>query len=269
MRYSSPSLSIRNKIDFFISCSRVVTRLPGGKLYKDTRKEVRFEQRELSLPTTSRYPVWLFIGSVLIWHMYHPLSDSFTSRMWRNHVRWSLWETAIRWFFVITWLAIVNIVWVSTRSHATCNKIEKTLLVSVRISPLSSQFLITRYNTQSNRTITEIVSFRQFFGKEKRKDYLPSLDRNELAALSRCGLTTWKKVAGVKGKVNKSPCSRLRFGRRGKTRAREKERRDVVRVRMHHPPLPETATNESFSRWLAINQPVRKMWSARWKKKKG
>lgn len=132
---------VRNKIDFFISCLRV-TRLPGGKLYKDTRKEIRFEQRELSLPTTSRYPVWLFIGSVLIWHMYHPLSDSFTSRMWRNHVRWSLWETAIRWFFVITWLAIVNIVWVSTRSHATCNKIEKTLLVShvlsITLFPISN-----------------------------------------------------------------------------------------------------------------------------------
>lgn len=37
---------------------------------------------------------------------------------------------------------------------------------------------------------------------------------------------------------------------------------------MHHPFLPQTTTNESFSRWLAINQPVRKMWSACWKKEK-
>lgn len=51
--------------------------------------------------------------------MYQPRSDSRTSRMWRNHVRWSLWETAILWFFVITWLAIVKIVCVSTRNHAT------------------------------------------------------------------------------------------------------------------------------------------------------
>lgn len=72
------------------------------------------------LPTTCKYPCWLFIGSVLIWHMYHPLSASFTSRMCRNHTRWSLCVTAIRWFFVITWLWMVNMVWVSTRNHATC-----------------------------------------------------------------------------------------------------------------------------------------------------
>ena len=72
------------------------------------------------LPTTSRKPVLLDIGSVLTWHMYHPRSFSRVSLMWRDHVRWPLWVTAIRWFFVITWLAIVRIVCVSTRSHATC-----------------------------------------------------------------------------------------------------------------------------------------------------
>lgn len=71
------------------------------------------------LPTISMYPTWLFIGSVFIWHMYHPLSDSRTSLMWRNHVRRSLCVTPIRWFFVMTWLAMVRMVCVSTRSHAT------------------------------------------------------------------------------------------------------------------------------------------------------
>lgn len=76
-----------------------------------------------NLPTTSRKPVWLFIGSVFIWHMYQPRSVSRTSRMCKNQVRWSLWVTPILWFFVITWFAIVRIVWVSTRSHATWNNI--------------------------------------------------------------------------------------------------------------------------------------------------
>lgn len=62
----------------------------------------------------------LDIGSVLTWHMYHPLSVSLVSRMWRHHLRWPLCVTAIRWFFVITCVAIVRIVCVSTRSHATC-----------------------------------------------------------------------------------------------------------------------------------------------------
>lgn len=73
-----------------------------------------------NLPTTSRKPVLLDIGSVLTWHMYHPRSSTRVSFMWSDHVRWPLWVTAIRWFFVMTWVAIVKMVCVSTRSHATC-----------------------------------------------------------------------------------------------------------------------------------------------------
>jgi hypothetical protein len=70
-------------------------------------------------PITSRWPTWLFGGSVLIWHMYQPRSLSLTFRTCRYHVRWSLCVTLIRWFFVITWLAIVRIVYVSKCSHTT------------------------------------------------------------------------------------------------------------------------------------------------------
>lgn len=115
--------------------------------------------------------------------MYHPLSDSFTSRMWRNHVRWSLWETAIRWFFVITWLAIVNIVWVSTRSHATCNKLKVLATVSNRIivflifnltsqtSCIIDAFYAILLNLLSNKNIdTQVYSslITRYYRKLKR-----------------------------------------------------------------------------------------------------
>lgn len=73
----------------------------------------------VALPTTSRYPTWLFIGSVFIWHIYHPLSDSLTSRMCRYHVRLSLCVTVMRWFLVMTCVAMVRMVCVSTLNHAT------------------------------------------------------------------------------------------------------------------------------------------------------
>lgn len=82
----------------------------------------------INLPTTSKNPVLLDIGSVLTWHMYHPRSVSRVSLMWRDHVRWPLCVTAIRWFLVITWLAIVKMVCVSTRSHATCKSPRQILL---------------------------------------------------------------------------------------------------------------------------------------------
>lgn len=71
------------------------------------------------LPTTLRYPTWLFIGSVLIWHIYQPMSLCLTSRICKYQLRCSVWVTAMRWFFVMTWLWIVRIVCVSTLSQAT------------------------------------------------------------------------------------------------------------------------------------------------------
>lgn len=73
-------------------------------------------------PTTLRYPIWLFMGSVLIWHMYHPLSDSLISLIRSCQMRCSVWVTEIRSLLVMTSVSIVSIVWVSTRSHATCNE---------------------------------------------------------------------------------------------------------------------------------------------------
>lgn len=82
---------------------------------------IRYQFSKFYSPTTSKYPTWLFMGSVLIWHMYHPLSASRTSRICKYHDRWSLCVTPMRWFLVITWLWMVRMVCVSTRSHATCN----------------------------------------------------------------------------------------------------------------------------------------------------
>ena len=76
-----------------------------------------------NLPTTSKYPERCLIGSVLIWHIYHPRS-----------LGWTLWSCKIQTlaaglfneilgFLVITLLWIVRMVWVSTLTHATWNNI--------------------------------------------------------------------------------------------------------------------------------------------------
>lgn len=77
------------------------------------------KSRIFNLPTTSRKAVCDFIGSVFIWHMYHPRSSSRTSRTCKNQALWSLCVTPILWFFVMTCVPIVRIVWVSTLNHAT------------------------------------------------------------------------------------------------------------------------------------------------------
>lgn len=76
-------------------------------------------------PTTFRKPIWFRIGSVFTWHMYHPLSDSLTSFIRSTHLRPSTCVIVIRWFLVITCVCIVKIVWVSTRSQATCVTINR------------------------------------------------------------------------------------------------------------------------------------------------
>lgn len=57
--------------------------------------------------------------------MYHPLSDSLTSRIFNCQARFSTCVTTIRWFLVITCVCIVKIVCVSTRSHAICTNNNK------------------------------------------------------------------------------------------------------------------------------------------------
>lgn len=87
-----------------------------------------FLKKHVHLPTTFKYAIWLFIGSVFIWHIYHPLSDSLTSRIFNIQARFSACVTIIRWFFVITCVWIVRIVCVSTRNHAICNERRKNHL---------------------------------------------------------------------------------------------------------------------------------------------
>lgn len=55
----------------------------------------------------------------LTWHIYHPRSDSFTSLILSSQIFFSVFVIEIRWFLVIMWCWMVNMVCVSTRSHAT------------------------------------------------------------------------------------------------------------------------------------------------------
>lgn len=65
-------------------------------------------------------PTWLFIGSVLIWHMYSPLSSSCTLCMCRFHVLRSLCVTVTLGLCVMTWLWIAWMALVSDFTHPTC-----------------------------------------------------------------------------------------------------------------------------------------------------
>jgi hypothetical protein len=63
-------------------------------------------------PTTCKYPNWVFAVTVFIWHMYLPLSSSWTFAMCKNQVlclSCLSCVTEIRGFLVITWLCTVNI----------------------------------------------------------------------------------------------------------------------------------------------------------------
>lgn len=62
---------------------------------------------------------WLFMGSVLIWHMYMPRSSSWTFFTCRFHVEWSLWDTETRGLWVITWSCIAWIAFVSAFTQPT------------------------------------------------------------------------------------------------------------------------------------------------------
>lgn len=75
--------------------------------------------RMYSLPTTSKYPERCLIGSVLIWHMYQPLSVDCTLCNCKIHSLVEGLLSEIRGLRVITLLWIVRIVCVSTRTQAT------------------------------------------------------------------------------------------------------------------------------------------------------
>lgn len=97
---------------------------------RDGKCFLSFSYTHFYIPTTCKCAVWLFIGSVFIWHMYHPWSVSLTSLICNDHVLWSLCVIPILWFFVITCPAIVSMVCVSTLNHATWNK-RKSFLHSI------------------------------------------------------------------------------------------------------------------------------------------
>lgn len=71
------------------------------------------------LPTTCRYPNCVFAVTVLIWHIYRPLSSSCTLLICKNHVLCLSWVTLMRGFLVITWLWTVKIADCSKCIHAT------------------------------------------------------------------------------------------------------------------------------------------------------
>lgn len=68
----------------------------------------------------SMIPTWLFIGSVLIWHMYSPPSSSCTLSIWRLQVFKLVWLTLTLGLCVMTWLWIAWMALVSDLIHPTC-----------------------------------------------------------------------------------------------------------------------------------------------------
>lgn len=62
---------------------------------------------------------WLFIGSVLIWHMYCPLSSSCTFLICKFHVVWSLCDTDTLGLCVMTWSCMACMAFVSALTHPT------------------------------------------------------------------------------------------------------------------------------------------------------
>lgn len=103
-------------------------------------KNILIKIIKLFLPTTFKNPTWLFMGSVLIWHMYQPMSVSLMSRICKYQFRCSVWVTAMRWFFVITWLCMVRIVWVSTLSHATW-KIQNIFRNNFKLKKMENMYM--------------------------------------------------------------------------------------------------------------------------------
>ena len=75
--------------------------------------------------TTSKYPDRCRMGSVLIWHMYQPRSSGVTLCSCKVHTLDLGLLSEMRGFRVITLLWMVRIVWVSTRTQATCNQGER------------------------------------------------------------------------------------------------------------------------------------------------
>ena len=114
-----------------------------------------------NVPTTSRNPFLLLIGSVLIWHIYHPLSLSSTFSIWSRHVSRSWWDKDTLWLRVMMWWWMVRMVCVSTRTHATYwlwNSIKSIFIICI-ISPLLvNSFQVKHFNWV----------FLFCWGKEKR-----------------------------------------------------------------------------------------------------
>lgn len=107
--------------NYHVGACRIIKNVWGHYQRKKSGKKWNAEGNVMkNLPTTFKYPTWFFIGSVFIWHMYQPLSDSLTSFILNTHARFSTCETVIRWFFVIICVWIDKIVCVSTFSHAIC-----------------------------------------------------------------------------------------------------------------------------------------------------
>ena len=62
---------------------------------------------------------WLVMGSVLIWHMYNPLSLRCTTSISNVQELWPLWLTLMRGLLVTIWVWMAKMAFESDRSHAT------------------------------------------------------------------------------------------------------------------------------------------------------
>lgn len=95
-------------------------------------------KKEITQPASGQL-TWLFIGSVLIWHIYSPSSSFCTLFICRFHVVWSLWDTETLLLCVITWSWIAWIALVSTFSQPTCGHIYPSKEIQFRKTRTQSQ----------------------------------------------------------------------------------------------------------------------------------
>lgn len=123
-----------------------------------------------SLPTTCKYPYCVLAVTVLIWHMYFPLSSSCTSLICRYHVLCLSCDTAILGFLVITWLCTVRIALWSKSIQATWKeKIDRSSKCS-----LVNQILSNRQNNEPTikdlyRTSSNLVPQNVAYGGSKKQ----------------------------------------------------------------------------------------------------
>lgn len=95
--------------------------------------------------------------SWILFTIYHPWSASLTSLICNCQARFPVLAMPILWFLVITWCWILKIVWVSTRSQATCvdlmNELRLHTNSTLTLTPKSYKMKLSRLDKSSRKAI--------------------------------------------------------------------------------------------------------------------